>query len=366
MKKLLSLALALVLCLGLAVPALAAADEKVTAIGENGSPLDIQGVVRISHAVSKETMQCEGQTIDVYTVYPGTKLWKLGFQDSGYANILGHEATLENNTLQLGQQSIDFSPNDPTYYCWITFDEKNVGDIHVIDVTDQHYRARVGIRVVAGEYPASAPVTYIGELGLSQEVTGKGAQVELCEEGEYNHHLTPLLVPAGTVITMGNGGWAYSWPIGSVYDTSVGGIVPDVYNGKKAIVVEPGRLYNIDMAMYAGSFGAFLPRCEYCFMVDDGTSTVAEGTLGAGDQYTWTIAANGTLNVDGTGAAAGDKFFAACWDAGGAFLGVKIISATAGNLSAKLDSNWARVKLIWANGQQAPQCAAAEAIKQVH
>ncbi len=363
-KRILSLALALVLCLGLAVPALAAADESVVVTNNEGC--DITGVVRISHAVSKETMQCEGQTIDVYTVYPGTKVWKFGYRDSGYANILGHEATLENNTLQLGEQSIDFSPSDPTHYCWVFFDEDNVGEIHVIDVTDQHYHVRIGVRVIAGEYPASAPVTYVGELGLSQEVTGKGTPVELCDGGEVYYTVNLRFVPAGTVITIDHGIWAYSWPIGSVYDKASEPIVPDVYNGKKAIVVEPGRLYNIESAEYANSFGTVLPRCEYCFMVDEGASTVAEGTLGAGDQYTWTIAANGTLNVDGTGAAAGDKFFAACWDADGAFLGVKIINATAGDLSAKLDSNWARVKLIWANGQQAPQCAAAEAVKQVH
>ncbi len=92
-----------------------------------------------------------------------------------------------------------------------------------------------------------------------------------------------------------------------------------------------------------------------------------DGNLGTQQQYHWAVTKGGAVTLErtaqGTGAAQGDSFFVATWDKDGKFLGAKIIDATAANLTAQLDSSWARMKLIWTNAQEVPQCVAAEAEK---
>lgn len=262
-KRILTLALALVLALGLLpTGALAAMDETVAVDVQtpyNGLQ-SIEAFVRIDHALSKETMTCSnGETLDVYTIYPDAKVYRLGFAECTQGGFQCYDATVENGVLQVGELVWEYAYEYPAYNCWFYTGEEDIGKYFVLEILDDHYTKRIGLHVVAGSVPAGTPATYIHEWGLSYEITRDTPKVEVqarsgIAEDEPLVTCTAYKVPAGMTITLppyrvGDALWnteahVYRWPLGVLCEEATAEKEEFFsYQGRQVAVVEPGYVY---------------------------------------------------------------------------------------------------------------------------
>lgn len=269
-KRILTLALALVLALGLLpTGALAAMDETVAV--DVQTPYDglqsIEAFVRIDHAVSKETMTCSnGETLDVYTIYPNAKVYRLGFGECTQGEARWYAATVENGVLQVGEQEGEYIHSEPAYNFWIYIGEDEIGKYIVLDILDDHYTKRIGLHVVAGSVPAGTPATYIHEWGLSYKLTRDTPTMEVQAQSWVTEGVdgpivddpvetcTAYKVPAGTTLVpppyrAGEHMWdtsayVYRWPLGVLCnERTAEEVALFPYQGRQVAVVEPGYVY---------------------------------------------------------------------------------------------------------------------------
>lgn len=265
-KRILTLALALVLALGLfPTGALAAMDETVAVDVQTpySGLQSIEAFVRIDHAVSKETMACNnGETLDVYTVYPGARVYRLGFEMCTQGGFRWYDATVENGVLQIGEQEGEYFHSEPAYNCWFFNEEEDIGKYIVLDILDNHYTKRIGLHVVAGSVPAGTPVTYVHEWGLSYKMTADTPKVEvqaqswITEDMEDDPVETCIAykVPVGTTLIpppylvddnpWNEGAYVYRWPLGVLCnERTAEEVALFPYQGRQVAVVEPGYMY---------------------------------------------------------------------------------------------------------------------------
>lgn len=127
-KRILSLALALVMALAL-LPTVALADfseplggglfttNNTTGVDvsvpaqvkENGQPEQEKDAIHITHVVAQEEVTCDGETIPLYTIYPGAHVWRFAHWCE-YMRLHSYTATMENRTLYKEEEVETYEP----------------------------------------------------------------------------------------------------------------------------------------------------------------------------------------------------------------------------------------------------------------
>lgn len=262
-------------------------------------------ILRISYVVKQETMTYDDEALEVYTIYPGSIYYRQGCPGDEYSVNRVYAATAENGVLRKGELLQEYEPKGPNYSFWRWFGSDDVGNYYIIEFESTLFSKTLGLHIVEGSQPASAPKSYSAEgMGMSQKSVARYAWNEFRD--------IPAMitsVPAGTVITCSRGQESY-WcaPIDAITDfDSEKGIVcapaaselPTYScNGRQCFTVEPGMLYQVwdDYLLWDGEKYWVGPDLSTYFVADESVPAVSDAPASA---VNTAYASTQTVQVDG-------------------------------------------------------------------
>lgn len=390
MKKILSLALALALCLGLAVPALAAgklstptdlawggedcsADTMSWRLGENSAGYVRQVIYRNDRIVNDTYGYYEGEFWDDSPISESLS-WVLAFEgipmESGtyyftVQNVTDWDSTSANNSAVATSPKWTYTapaaklaaPSDPVWdfpYCIWKPGKNSMRQ----ESTLMFYYSESK----SGEYYSVCSTTGLPTAGDTAR-TAVGRALEYSGAGYYKFRVINL---SDDVTQVQNSAWsAYSEPY--YYDGSPIDICEhwnvNQENWKSPTCTEDG--YSGDYICAdcgeVRDYGYVLPAeghdiaaNGYCWRC--GEQLEYHGTLGGGGRLSWTYSTEtGELTFDGV-IPSGETVLVACYR-NGCFAGVK--TAAGSSPTVNVGATWDRLRLFWLkNGSWAPQCEA--------
>lgn len=216
------------------------ADVAVPVTIEVGRPWEwvTYDAVRITHVVDQETVMYEGEPMELYTIYPGARVWKTKTDTDSTMKIF--KATLENGTLTAGELDFAFEVEEPlTHLGYLYWDEEEAGNYYIAEIIDTCFDKKIGIRVVEGSRPKNVPTYYVYDVAFSETAT-------------YNEERNIFTVPMGTVVTVPYdtaGGYASHGLAGHTAvwaETDPSDVELYMCNGRESFKVEPGRIYHVN------------------------------------------------------------------------------------------------------------------------